>query len=104
MPKVKQTPQERREYERARSQTPERKEYRRQLRRKNTQIAKETGKCRNCSKLAIPGQTNCEGCAERHRISRRAYDVKRRTQAKHARQLFQAATLVLQRRFARKGP
>ena len=56
---AKQTPEERREYERARSQTPERKEYRRQLRRKQIRIAKETGKCKDCSNPAIPGQTKC---------------------------------------------
>ena len=93
-PKAKKTPEDRREYELARSQTPERKEYARQLRRKKTQFAKETGKCRNCHKPSIPGQTNCEECAERHRISRRAYDINRRAKIKEARDLANAVTIA----------
>ena len=77
-------PEHRREYERARSTTPERKEYQRQSRQRRIQIAKEAGKCRDCSNLAIPSQTMCETCAEKHRISRRKNDARRRAEAKKA--------------------
>ena len=33
------------------------------------QKAKLLGKCQNCSKPAIPGQTRCFSCAEQHRQS-----------------------------------
>ena len=66
-PRPPRTPEERKEYERARSHTPERKEYQRQYGRKLTKIAKETGKCKNCSNPAIQDQTRCEICAEKHR-------------------------------------
>ena len=91
---VNQTPEERREYERARSQTPERKEYRRQLRRKQIRIAKETGKCKDCSNPAIPGQTKCETCAEKYRLRRRKDDANRRAKAKEERELKKATALT----------
>ena len=68
----------RREYDRARSQNPERKEYWRLLAQEKRQRAKELGQCRNCSKQAIPGQTRCPTCAEKHRESRRRGNAKRR--------------------------
>ena len=46
------------------------------------QKAKLLGKCQNCSKPAIPGQTRCFSCAEQHRQSRRGSDAKRRAAAK----------------------
>ena len=76
-PGPKKTPEERRKYERARSQTPERQEYHRQYRRAQNQIARETGKCKDCSNPAIPNQTRCEACAEKHRASRRRSDAER---------------------------
>ena len=72
--KVKKTPTKREEYDRARSQTPERKEYRRQL----DKIAKETSKCVSCPNLAIKDQTRCEACAEKHRQSRRRSEDKKK--------------------------
>ena len=66
-PRPSRTPEERKEYERARSQTPERKEYQRQYGRKLTKIAKETGKCKDCSNTAIQGQIRCETCAAKRR-------------------------------------
>ena len=89
---AKQTPEERREFERVRSQTPERKEYRRQLRRKPIRIAKETGKCKDCSNPAIPGQTKCETCAEKHRQRRRKDDANRRAKANQMPGLQEPAT------------
>ena len=90
---AKQTPEERREYAQARSQTPERKEYRRQLRRNQIRIAKEAGKCKDCSNPAIPGQTKCETCAEKHRQRRRKDDANRRAKAKQAKDLVRATAL-----------
>ena len=76
--KVKKTPTKREEYDRARSQTPERKEYRRQHQRKLDKIAKETSKCVSCPNLAIKDQTRCEACAEKHRQSRRRSEEKKK--------------------------
>ena len=76
--KVKKTPTKREEYDRARSQTPERKEYRRQHQRKLDKIAKETSKCVSCPNLAIKDQTRCETCAEKHRQSRRRSEEKKK--------------------------
>ena len=73
----------RREYERARSKSPERMEYNRRLAQEQRQKAKELGKCRNCTEhTAIPGQTRCTTCAEAHRQSRRQSDANRRAAAK----------------------
>ena len=44
-------------------------------------------KCKHCSQTAIPGQTRCEYCAEKHRISRRKNDKARRARQKVERQL-----------------
>ena len=66
------------EYDRARSQTPERMEYRRLLAQEKRRKAKELGKCRTCSNQAIPGQTRCPTCAEKHQQSRRRSDADRR--------------------------
>ena len=50
------------------SRTPEeRKEYQRQYARELTKIAKETGKCKDCSNTAIQGQIRCETCAAKRR-------------------------------------
>ena len=43
-------------------------------------------KCKRCSQTAIPGQTRCESCAEKHRISRRKNDTARRARQKAQRQ------------------
>ena len=72
------------EYERARSQTPERMEYRRLLAQEKRQRAKELGKCRTCSNQATPSQTRCPTCAEKHRQSRRRNDAERRESAPRA--------------------
>jgi hypothetical protein len=68
----------RREYERARSKSPERMEYNRRLAQEQRQKAKELGKCRNCSEPAILHQTRCPACAEAHRQSSRLSDARRR--------------------------
>ena len=38
----------------------------------------ELGICRDCRKQAIPNQTRCEACAEKHRVRRRQNDATRR--------------------------
>ena len=51
------------------------------------ETAKAIGKCKHCPQPAIPGQTRCESCAEKHRISRRKNDTDRRARQKAERQL-----------------
>ena len=63
--------EERREYDRQRSQNPERKEAHRLQERERRRKAKELGLCRECSNPAKPGETRCEPCAEKHRVGRR---------------------------------
>ena len=77
-PKVKKTPEQCQEYDRARQQTPERQEYQRQNRRKSNKLAKENGKCVSCPNQAIEGQTRCEACAEQHRQSHRRSKEKKK--------------------------
>ena len=72
----------RREYEQARNT--ERREYNRRYAQEQRQKAKELGKCRDCSKPAIPGKTRCTTCAENHRQSRRRRDARRRAAANEA--------------------
>ena len=72
----------RREYDRTRNQSPERKDYNRLSEQKRRQRAKENDRCRNCSRPAIQGQTRCSTCAANHRQSRRRSDDKRREAAK----------------------
>ena len=61
----------RQEYERLRNQRPERKEHHRRIQQKRRENLKVLGLCRHCQGPAIPGQTRCKTCAEKHRISRR---------------------------------
>ena len=81
-PQPKQTPEERKEYERKRNQTPERKEWTSQFQQKQRRIAKEKGKCRSCPEPAIPGQVRCEKCAEKNRQSCRKSAAARRARKK----------------------
>ncbi len=69
-------------YEQARRQKPERKEAMRLHAKKLREERKKTGQCRVCSNQAIPGQTRCEICRDKHRANRQLYDAKRREQAK----------------------
>ena len=70
--------EERREYDRQRSTTPERRESRRLQAQEQRRKAKELGLCRDCPNPAKPGRTRCEPCAAKHRESRRRSDAKRR--------------------------
>ena len=85
--RTKQTAEDRRKYEKARNQTPERKEYRRRYRREQIQIAKETGRCKDCPNPAIPNQTKCATCEEKHRKNRSKSDAARRAREKAEREL-----------------
>ncbi len=73
--------EQRREYDRQRNQTPERKEQRRVQAQKRRQKAQEAGLCRHCPNPAIPDQTRCPTCAERHRVSRRQWQAGRKANA-----------------------
>ena len=71
IPKARQTPEQRREYERERRQRPERKEYLKRHAREKAREAKEAGKCVACPNKAIEGQTRCQTCAEKRREYRK---------------------------------
>ena len=81
-PRVKKIPEEQREHEGPRQLQPEHKEASRRAAKDWRESAKELGLCRDCRKQAIPKQTRCEACAEKHRVSRRKNDAKRRTAAR----------------------
>ena len=68
----------RQDYERR----PERREIHRRTQKEKRQKAKAFGMCRNCNNKAIPDQTRCDTCAERHRVSRRRNDPDRRAKKK----------------------
>ena len=60
----------------------ERREIHRRAQQEKRQKAKAFGMCRNCNNKAIPDQTRCDTCAERHRVSRRRNDADRRAKKK----------------------
>ena len=71
--------------------TPEaRKERQRTNHKEKLAKAKASGLCRHCGEPAIEGQTRCDRCAERHRLSGRVYGIKSRAKAKEAREMAQA--------------
>ena len=61
---------DRREYERLRRKRPERMEAKKRTAQERRRRARELGLCRDCNDKAIPEQTRCETCAEKHRQSR----------------------------------
>ena len=67
---VEEQTEARREYDKARSQTPERKEAGRLRARQVRLERKEAGQCQACSNEAIPGQTRCESCRDKHNRNR----------------------------------
>ena len=83
-PKVKpvQPGTEQLEPERKKASTPEPGEYRRLHAQAQRRQAKEKGLCVTCGKPAIPDQTRCETCAERHRVNRRRWQAARRNKPK----------------------
>ena len=76
--------QERQEYDRQRSQTPERKEYRRLLAQEKRQKTKSLGLCRDCPNAVIPNQTRCETCAAKHQASRSRRTAKENAAVRHS--------------------
>ena len=60
----------RREYDRTRGQTDERKKFDRLYKQKVRQERKAAGLCKTCPNPTIPGQTRCESCRDKHRASR----------------------------------
>ena len=56
-------------------------EYRRLLAQEKRRKARELGQCRSCSNPAIPGQTRCPTCAEKHRESLRRIRAERMAMA-----------------------
>ena len=72
--------QRRRAYERQRRATPERQEYNRLYSQEQRRQAKQAGLCRSCPNHAIPNQTRCEVCAEKHQVSRRASRARRQAE------------------------
>ena len=81
-PRIKKIPEEQREHEGPKQLQPEHREASRQTAKDWRERAKELGLCRDCREQAIPKQTRCEACAEKHRVSRRKNDAKRRTAAR----------------------
>ena len=69
---------DRQEYDKTRSQTPERRAYRRRYAQQKRERQKYLGQCRSCSSRAIPGQTRCSTCAEKHSEYKRQSKAKRR--------------------------
>ena len=63
---------------RPRSQTPERRAYRRRYAQQKRERQKSLGLCRDCSNPAIPGQTRCTTCADKHREYKRRSNATRR--------------------------
>ena len=59
-----------RKSEQNRPQTPERKELQRRGAQKRRAEAKSLGLCRDCRKPAIPNQTRCEVCRDKHNRNR----------------------------------
>ena len=70
--------EERLEYDRQRNATPERREQHRLQAQEHRRKTKEQGLCRHCGDPAIPQQTRCETCADRHRMDRRRWQAERR--------------------------
>ena len=67
---------DRQEYDKTRSQTPERRAYRRRYAQQKRERQKYLGLCRDCSNPAIPGQIRCPTCSEKHRQAHRRNDAK----------------------------
>ena len=65
-------------------------EARREIQRTNHKEKLASGLCRDCREPAIEGQTRCEKCAEKDRVSRRKNDAERRAKANDANQLKRA--------------
>ena len=65
------------EYERQRSQDPERQNYHRNYQSKRRDVRIAAGLCTRCPNAAIPGETYCETCRDLHRTKRAEYERER---------------------------
>ena len=74
-PTVKEIPEEQGEHEGLKQVQPEAREASRRTERDRRERLKASGMCRDCREPAIPNQTRCEACAEKHRAARRIYDA-----------------------------
>ena len=77
-PKVERTPEGQREREGPRQRPPEDREASEKAAKDWREKAKELGICRDCREQAIPNQTRCEACAEKHRVRHRQGNATRR--------------------------
>ena len=77
----------RKEYGNLRRQRPDRQKAQRKAAQDTRQRAKRLGLCRDYRDQAIPGQTRCETCAEKHRLARRKNDAERSARKLAERQL-----------------
>ena len=76
---VEKTPEERRGHDSPNQRPPEYREASRKATRNWRERAKKLGLCQDCRGQAIPNQTRCEACAEKHRAAaRRKNDGARR--------------------------
>ena len=66
----------RREYDRRRSQTPERKELKRRNMQQRRERAKLLGICVECEAPSIPDETRCQNCTLRHREYQRQSNIR----------------------------
>ena len=72
------------DYYRLKNQTPEHKERARLFAQEKRRKSKELGLCRDCPNPAIPGQSRCETCAEKHRQARKRAEERASQQRKQA--------------------
>ncbi len=70
--------EKRREYQRTRAQKLERKHASRDTAKRRRQPSTELGKCIDCSQQAIPDETRCPSCAEKHRQAHKNATAERR--------------------------
>ena len=67
------------EFEQKSGKTAESRERVRLRAKEQHREAKELGRCKGCSNQAIPQQSRCQQCAEKHRVSRRKWQAQRRS-------------------------
>ena len=67
---IEELAESRREYNRTREQTDERKEFQRRYKKQIRQERKAAGLCKTCPNPTIPGQTRCEPCRDKHNRNR----------------------------------
>ena len=82
--RIASTPTSRREYERLRRQQPERQEFQRKSQKKIREKREASGLCKDCGEPAIPGQTRCEACAEKHRAKDKAARAREKAEKQQA--------------------